>query len=391
MSAPARPRRASLLFIAAAVALPMVGLRAQSATDRALRTVDSLAAVEFARDSVGSLTVGVVVDTGIVWTRSYGWADMETRRAADRRTGYRIASITKLFTALMLQQLEAAGTVRLDDPVERVYPAIRSTSGYATAGPPITFRQLATMTSGLAREPDNVGPFWTGPAARWEATLAQALPHTRVEAAPGARFGYSNVGYAILGAALAEAAGMPYLRWQEERILRPLGMRETSFEVDARLAGRLATGYVIRPDRSVDDGEAAAREAREGRGYKVPNGGIVTTVDDMGRFVRFALGRGPASVLAPAQLDRGYAAATAALGDTGMTFGYGVMAERRDGRTWFGQEGGMLGYSAMLSFDRVHGVGVIVLRSALGGRARHDRLAAAALRALVEARRTRTR
>ena len=97
--------------------------RAQSPTASVLQRVDSMAAAEFAHDSIASLTIGVVTADGLVWTKSYGFADMSTRRLANRQSVYRIGSITKMFTALMLQQLVAAGKIRLTDPVERVIVA----------------------------------------------------------------------------------------------------------------------------------------------------------------------------------------------------------------------------------------------------------------------------
>jgi CubicO group peptidase (beta-lactamase class C family) len=74
--------------------------------------VDSLVSAEFAKDSIGSITVGVIAGSQLVWTRSVGFADMKARRLANRSTVYRIGSITKPFTAVMLMQLVAAGRAR---------------------------------------------------------------------------------------------------------------------------------------------------------------------------------------------------------------------------------------------------------------------------------------
>src|SRR5713101_2710918 len=102
-----------------------------------IEKVERLAADAFARDSTGSITVGVVTNGGLVWTKSYGFADMASKRPADRNTVYRIGSITKPFTALMLLQLVDAGKVRLSDPVERFFPEIKRVEGLpAGAAPP---------------------------------------------------------------------------------------------------------------------------------------------------------------------------------------------------------------------------------------------------------------
>jgi CubicO group peptidase (beta-lactamase class C family) len=88
----------------------------------ALDRVDSIAAAEFAKDSLGSITIGVVSGARSVWERSYGYADSARTRLACATTVYRIASITKRFTALMLMQLLERNQVELSDPVERYVP-----------------------------------------------------------------------------------------------------------------------------------------------------------------------------------------------------------------------------------------------------------------------------
>jgi CubicO group peptidase (beta-lactamase class C family) len=350
-----------------------------------LAAADSMAAAEFARDSAASITVGVVSAGELIWTRSFGFADVRTRRPADRNTVYRIGSITKPFTAVMLLQLMEAGTLRLSDPVARFFPEIGSIGGAGAGDPPVTFHHLALMTSGLPREPREEGPFWTGPVSRWQATLLDALPHTSFAAVPGTRFEYSNLGYAVLGAALERAAGVPYVQWQRERILEPLGMHHTAFDVDPAMARVLATGYEIGDDGAPDE-TVPARELREGRGYKVPNGALFTTVDDLARFVSFQLGHGPEAVLPHAALDRAFGGTVATSADLDMGYGLGFMVMRRGDFTWLGHNGGVAGYTAMMYFDREHQLGVIVLRNATGGRARIGRLAPDMLRTLIDAR-----
>jgi CubicO group peptidase (beta-lactamase class C family) len=119
--------------------------------------VDSLAAAEWYKDRRGSLTIGVVTDGRLAWTRSYGFADMEQRVPATRHTVYRIGSVTKEFTGLMLLQLAEAGKVRLADPVEKYFPEVNLVRGRFPNAPPITLIQLATMRAGLSASP-NISP-----------------------------------------------------------------------------------------------------------------------------------------------------------------------------------------------------------------------------------------
>ncbi|MBA4073345.1 MAG: hypothetical protein C0497_16210, partial [Gemmatimonas sp.] len=144
---------ANILLCVAASSLPLRGASAQSSptiSDRQLQVVDSLVATEFAKDSIGSITVGLVAGSQLVWTRSYGYADMKARRLANRNTVYRIGSITKPFTAVMLMQLVEAGKIRLSDPVERFLPEVQRIRNPPRGSLPFTFLQLATMTAGLA-------------------------------------------------------------------------------------------------------------------------------------------------------------------------------------------------------------------------------------------------
>lgn len=379
----------ALLMAVACGALLVKSAICQTMPARAIEgigTVDSLVAAEFAKDSIGSITVGIIAGSQLVWTRSVGFADMKTRRLANRNTVYRIGSITKPFTAVMLMQLVAAGKVQLSDPVERYLPEVKQLASKPSGAPPFTFLQLATMTAGLAREPDDAGPFWTGPVSAWEKTLLAALPHTRYTSVPGTEYSYSNIGYAILGAALARVAGQPYTEWERLQVFKPLGMERTRFEIHATIESDLAVGYQVKDDGTLDD-QTAAREARAGRGYKVPNGAIFTTIDDLARFVVFELGRGPDSVLARSILDAAFGGIVATDPFLQTGYGLGFMAMRRDDYSFLGHSGSVAGYRAAMYYDRSYQLGVVVLRNVIGGKQDPNRLAVDILSLLAAAKR----
>lgn len=343
-------------------------------TVKKLATVDSLVSAEFAKDSIGSITVGVVAGSQLVWTRSAGLADVNARRSANRGTVYRIGSVTKPFTAVMLMQLVAAGKVKLSDPAERFLPEVSQITSRPPGAAPFTFLQLATMTAGLAREPDNGRPFWTGSVSAWDTTLLAALPHTSYASIPGTTYLYSNIGYGILGAALARAAHQPYVDWQRSHVFTPLGMDHTRFEIDSTIAADVAVGYEVGDDGTLD-AHSSAQEARDGRGYRVPNGAIFTTVDDLARFVVFELSRGPESVLPRSSLDDAFEGIVATDHYLEAGYGLGFMAKSRDGYAWQGHNGSVSGYRASMYFDRGMKLGVIVLRNVVGGKQDPDRLA----------------
>src|SRR5215813_11600740 len=110
----------------------------------AISRIDSMSAAELAKDNVGSVTVGVVSGAKLVWSKSYGHADMEKKIPADQDTIYRIGSITKQFTGVMLLQLVEQGKVKLSDPVEKYFPEINKVQGRVPGAPAITLVGLAT-------------------------------------------------------------------------------------------------------------------------------------------------------------------------------------------------------------------------------------------------------
>jgi CubicO group peptidase (beta-lactamase class C family) len=344
--------------------------------------LDRLAAAEFAKDGVGALTIGMVSGGALAWTRSYGFADIAARTPATADTAYRIGSITKQFTAVMLLQLVEQGTVRLSDPVEKYLPEINRINGRAPHAPPVTFAQLATMTSGIAREPEDLPAFLKGPVSSWESVLLAALARTAYDHEPGTRYLYSNIGYAILGAAVGRAAGRPYVEYVRDRILAPLGMTHTDFEATATIQPTLAKGYELANGRL--DADTPARE-HAGRGYKVPNGALYSTVGDLARFVAFELGEGPVSVLRKETIQDNLSRVGSATSDLRSGYGIGFQVQRRGELVQYGHSGSVAGYRAAVLFDPVSRTGVIVLRNVGGGKINISGLAAQALEMIARA------
>jgi CubicO group peptidase (beta-lactamase class C family) len=328
--------------------------------------IDSMVAAEFAKHPTGSVTIGVVSGNQLVWNKSYGNADMEKKLPADKDTIYRIGSITKMFTALMLEQLVDAGKVHLSDPVEKYFPEVKTVEGRFADAPPITLVQLAKHTSGLDREPADMDKYVQGPVSEWEKTLIAALPHTSYAVEPGTQFSYSNIGYAILGATLARAAGEPYTDYLPKHIFTPLGMSHTALVFSPEMLPHLSKGYEVGPAGKLNADESQ-REHQNGRGYKVPNGAIYTTVVDLGRFASFLMGEGPDTVLKAAVLEKTLAQ-SAAQADFALSGGYtlGGQITRRDNYVALGHGGGVAGYQAGLQINRDAKVAVIVLANAIG-------------------------
>lgn len=162
----------ALLFLIAVPTGLIWGQSAQLKAPEELQTViEQLdkAATEMVKDPrTASFTLGLVQKGGLVWTKSYGYADIDNKKPATADTVYRVGSITKQFTALMLLQLVHEGKVHLSDPVDKYFPEIHQVKGEYKDAPPITLLQLASHTSGLDSEPEPMEIYVKGPLADWK-------------------------------------------------------------------------------------------------------------------------------------------------------------------------------------------------------------------------------
>ncbi len=350
----------AVVLLAYAFAAPRASQAPAAGYAAALQEIDALAADIHRKDPLGGITIGVVVGPRLVWTKSYGVADAVAKRPASNDTVYRIGSITKQFTALMLLQLVEQGTVRLTDPVEKYVPEVSAIAKSHAAAPPITLVQLATMTSGLAREPKGPPDHSRGPVSDWTKKVLLSLPQTSYEHEPGTQYLYSNIGYATLGLALERAAGRPLTHYIQDRVIAALGMTRTAFELTPDMRAQVARGYSRSRDGTIDS--AAADRELDGRGYRVPNGALMSTVTDLARFVSFELGEGPWIIKKETQ-EANFTRIHLADGALATGYGVGFQAIRRGTLIALGHGGSTAGFRASALFDRSSKTGVIVLRN----------------------------
>jgi CubicO group peptidase (beta-lactamase class C family) len=304
-----------------------------------------------AADTVGGATVAVIVGDRVVWSEGFGWADRGRRIPASVETIYRIGSLTKTFTAVVLMQLVERGVVQLDDPVEKYLPEIRGLASPRPGAEPVTLRMLASHTAGIVREPA-LQDAAAGPIAEWENKVLASIPTTAFDADPGARYQYSNIGYGVLGLTLSRAAKKPFMQLVEEGVFQPLGMHSSTFIIDERLQRRLSVGYQLGAN-GIDTVTPALEHA--GRGYKVPNGGIYSTVIDLARFMAALSGASKGVTTEPLRVMM-ETKQTPEPGVAGYGFGVQISQQR-----FLGHGGSVAGYTAQFDFDPATKIGVIVL------------------------------
>ncbi|MEC7740314.1 MAG: serine hydrolase domain-containing protein [Gemmatimonadota bacterium] len=350
-----------LLVAAIGVLGQSVLVSAQSPSrDEALTAFSRQLRVDVAADDVGGIVAGVMVDGDLVWAQAFGWADRDARTPMSTASISRTGSISKSVTAVLMMRLLDEGVIGLDEPVERYLPAFASIKDRRVDAQPVTFRHLASHTAGLIREPQ-----WpdavVGPIELWDKRIVESLPLTAYDTVPGARYQYSNIGFGTLGLALAKAAGRPFMEMVRTEVLEPLGMTGSEFVVaGAKLEARLAAGYVIGQDGSIDGGQPAREHA--GRGYKVPNGGVYSTVADLGRFMGAMSGVPGLRILSEESRQEALSIQTPENPNRGYGLGFSVQIDEQ-GRKIASHGGSVAGYTAHMAFDPEARIGVVLLRN----------------------------
>lgn len=310
------------------------------------------------KESIGGITAAVVMGNDGLWAKGFGWADTRRQIPANVQTIYRVGSITKCFTAVLLVQFHEQGILGLDDKVEQYLPEIKQLGGYGKHKP-ITFRQLACHTSGLVREP-KLSDAASGPIEEWETKILASIPTTSFQFAPGECFNYSNIGYGILGLAISRAAKQSFVDLVGDFIFGPLKMKNSSFVLTPEMWPRLAVGYAKQKDGSSDT-ELPDKE-HVGRGYKVPNGGIYSSVGDLGRFIAAQTGAAPVHILSAENRSEMQRIQTPGSEYSGNGLGFNIQIEE-GGVRMVGHAGRVAGYLADHLFNPESGIGVVLLRN----------------------------
>ncbi len=270
---------ATALLTGVAVAAPdapKAGAAAYAATDQLFQ--------EFMLDAhVPGLVYGVVADGRLVHVGAFGVQDVESHRPVTADSLFRIASMTKAFTALTVLKLRDDGRLRLDAPAEEYVPELRGWKYPTTDSPRIRVRDLLNHVAGLVTD-DPWGDRQTPlPEADFTHLLADGVPFTR---APQMGYEYSNLGFALLGRIVTNVSGHPYAETFGTTLLAPLGMGSSGFVADAAPRERRALGY-----RWED--ESWLLEPTLAHGAFGAMGGLQTSANDYAKWVAFLLSAWP--------------------------------------------------------------------------------------------------
>jgi CubicO group peptidase (beta-lactamase class C family) len=223
------------------------------------------------RDNAPGLCVGVLDNGVTTYQRGCGLADLSTRERIDTHTNFRLASVSKAFTAMACLRLIRAGSLAFDETVSDVF------ADFPDYGRTITIAQLLTHRSGLIDYEDLLAPDRLEQVDDVE-VLTLLAAQTRTLFAPGERYAYSNSGYVLLGLMLAARSGVSFAECLRRQIFEPLGMRDTcmragpSTQITQRAFGYTAEKSSYMP---TDQDMTSATQG---------DGGVYSSIADLARW-----------------------------------------------------------------------------------------------------------
>jgi CubicO group peptidase (beta-lactamase class C family) len=301
---------------------------------------------------VAALAAGVTVRGATVFQAAH--AVFQATHAVDEATLFRVASVTKTFTALAVMQLVEQRRIGLDDPVNSRLRALRVQP--PKAAPAVTVRHLLTHQAGL-REPlrwsDLLRPSrFIGPRVGQRVPRLADLYRTGITArvTPGTAWSYSNDGYAILGQLVEDVTGTPYPGYVADEIWRALGMSDSTFAPDQNAS--VAPGHRLR--------RGQLRPVPQRIVVKTAAGGAYSSLADMLRYAAALAEPSGGELVTAATLEEMYRPHVL-LADRVPYTGLGVFLDRIDGHRIVYHPGDFPGYEAALFVAPDDGVGAVVL------------------------------
>lgn len=333
----------------------------QDLTD-AFNLIDTWIEAQYQFDELPGISIGIVKDQELIWSKGYGSSDMEKGVPATSNTIYSICSISKLFTSIAIMQLYEEGKVRLDDSISKHLPYYDLQQQFDKSGP-VTIRSILTHSSGLPRESDF--PYWSGPEFAFPSQdeLRSKLGEQETLYTASTYFQYSNLGLTLLGDVVEEVSGIPYETYVEENILQPLRLADTHPYLPAdKWGNQMATGY-----SSVKrDGTREKMPLFDAKGITAA-AGFSSTIGDLARFASWQfrlLGNGGKEILRSSTLKEMQRVHWVDP-DWSTHWGLGFSVQQRDGSKLVGHGGSCPGYRTTILLEPDEKFAYIVMINAM--------------------------
>lgn len=329
---------------------------------------------EFARKhNIPGMSLGIVADGKLAFTVNIGHTDINRKTPVSSSSVFRIASMTKSFTAMAILKLRDQGKLRLDDPVHLYIPELNKTRYPTKDSEPITIRHLLTHGAGFPED----NPWGDRQLADTDKELTDFIKgQISFSTAPGTAYEYSNLGYAMLGKIITRVSKKPYQQYIREQIWLPLGMKNAAWEYADVPAEKLAHGYRWQEGRWLE--ETLLHDTPDGSWGAM--GSMMSSVDEFASYMLLHLNAWPPSDAMEAgpvsrssvremhhpwriiSLNAAYAYASGRPCPTATAYCYGLRWTRDcDGRTFIAHSGGLPGFGSHWQVMPDYGIGVVAL------------------------------
>ncbi|MEX2115404.1 MAG: serine hydrolase [Bacteroidota bacterium] len=308
---------------------------------------------ELKQKGIPAAYIALVDDQSVLWSAAFGFSDIGQKLPASPSQVHRIASVSKLFTDIAVMQLVERGLLDIDAPVTTYVPDFRPRNPF---GVPVTLRQIMTHRAGIVREPP-VGHYMDPTEPSLAQTIA-SLNQTEIVYKPETRFKYSNAGIALAGYVLETTQGQPFGEYIEKALLKPLGLKESSFLPKSELLARKPRALLWTYD---------------GRTFDVPTfqfgmspaANMYSTIGDLGRFMSTLFNKGKTAtgrVLKEKTLEEMWRPQFAPKGQKSGA-GLGFFIEVFEGERLVSHSGDVYGFATEFAAMPERKIGVIVVNT----------------------------
>ena len=329
--------------IAAALAYLLLSANALAAAPASPERMD-----EIVKYYVGNkqFSGAVLVARGdkVLFSKAYEFANLEWRIPNTTTTRFRIASVTKQFTAAAVLLLEERGKLKLDDQVKAYFPDA------PVIWHNITLAQLLSHTSGIPNYTDGTDMVKFSVQKMTPTEIVNTVRDRPLDFLPGERMRYSNTGYVLLGMAIEKASGMTYEKFLQENFWTPLGMKDSGYDNHTTLIPQRASGYMQGP-------EGPRNAFYTDMSTPFSAGALYSTVGDLLLWERALFGK---KVLSDESLKR---MTTPVKGD----YGFGLFIHTRAGHKVIEHSGGISGFNSHLAYYPDEQIVVVALSNMSGG------------------------
>ena len=264
-------RTASLIAVLAILTVAVPAQQPASLPADKLDKIETAISAQMSRLGIPGLSVAVVTDHKLRWSRGYGLSDVENFVPAKATTAYRLGSISKPITAAAVMQLVERGKIDLDAPIQKYCPAFPQKQW------PITVRLLLGHLSGI-RHYKNDAEYGS---TRHYNSVVEGLDMFKDDPLlfePGTKYSYTTHGFAVLGCAVEGASGMSFADYVRENVFKPATMDRIRVDNVTDIIPNRAQGYWKTKSGELRNSELADTS------YKIPGGGFISTVEDLAKF-----------------------------------------------------------------------------------------------------------